>query len=503
MLILKPKKLSGSAKVMFKFDNSYASLPQQFYQKINPSPVSNPSLIKINTSLATELGLDPEYLQSDQGIAILSGNQIAQGSQPLAQAYAGHQFGNFVPQLGDGRANLLGEIIDINDKRRDLQLKGSGQTQFSRAGDGRAGLGPVIREFVISEAMHALGVPTTRALAAISTGDQIQRESLVPGAILTRVASSHIRVGTFEYFIVRNDFESLKILADYVINRHYPEIVDSENPYAELFRAVAQRQAKLIAKWMQLGFIHGVMNTDNCSIAGETIDYGPCAFMDFYDPDTVFSSIDRMGRYAYEQQGFIGQWNLSCLANALLPLIDSKQETAISKAKAVLEEYTDDFTNYHSIGLLNKIGLEQKGNLALVEDLFKLMHKYRADFTLSFHYLTEMVTDQSYDQEFISLFDEANPKLSQWIQDWRQALSEEDKELQTIAEEMNKVNPVYIPRNHIIEEMIEAAVSNQDYSLIHKLSEVLAKPFTKQEGADYYLLPPKDKNQNYQTFCGT
>ncbi|MDA0772052.1 MAG: YdiU family protein [Cyanobacteria bacterium] len=488
---------------MFEFDNSYASLPKQFYQKINPSPVSNPSLIKINTSLATELGLDPQYLQSDQGIAILSGNQIAQGSQPLAQAYAGHQFGNFVPQLGDGRANLLGEIIDINGKRRDLQLKGSGQTQFSRAGDGRAGLGPVIREFIVSEAMHALGVPTTRALAAISSGDQIQRETQLPGAILTRVASSHIRVGTFEYFIQRRDFESLKILADYVINRHYPEIVDSENPYAELLRAVAIRQAKLISEWMQLGFIHGVMNTDNCSIAGETIDYGPCAFMNFYNPSTVFSSIDRMGRYAYGQQGLIGQWNLSIFANAILSLIDPDQDQAIKTAHRILEEYAVCFLNELDFAFMLKIGIQNKIGDSLAKNLLTLMQNNRADFTLSFHYLTEMVSDKSYDHKFIALFDTASPELNQWIQDWRQALSEENKELKTITEEMSKVNPVYIPRNHIIEEMIEAAVANQDYSLMDKLYEVLAKPFTKQEGADYYMLPPRDKEQRYQTFCGT
>lgn len=482
----------------FSFDNSYAKLPETFYQKISPGPVANPSLIKLNKELAQELGLDIYELEK-QAAQLLSGNQISTGAEPLAQAYAGHQFGYFVPQLGDGRACLLGEIIDTNSKRRDIQLKGSGQTRFSRAGDGRAGLGPVLREYLVSEAMHTLGVPTTRSLAIVATGEQIQRETSLPGAILSRVAASHIRIGTFEYFAYRQDTESLKILADYVIQRHYPE-ADS---YEDLLRAVTRRQVKLIAKWMHIGFIHGVMNTDNMSIAGETIDYGPCAFMDFYNPETVFSSIDRYGRYAYQNQGQIGQWNLSIFANAILSLIDSNQELAITKAKKILEEYAVNFVNELDLGFQLKIGIHNNRGDNLAKELLKLMHKYRADFTLSFRYLAEMITDQSCESKFLALFDENNRDLLDWIQGWRKAIEQETRPFEDIANGMKKINPVFIPRNHLIEEAITAAVNEQDFKPFEQLCQVLAKPYESQEEYIGYMLPPHEKDQHYQTFCGT
>lgn len=491
---------------MFEFENSYADLPESFYQKVQPTQVPAPILIKFNKKLAAELLL-PE-LSSELIIEIFSGNKIPVKAEPLAQAYAGHQFGNFVPKLGDGRAILLGEVIDINGSRKDIQLKGSGRTPFSRSGDGKAWLGPVIREYIVSEAMHSLGVPSTRSLAAIRTGEDIYRESVLPGAILTRVASSHIRIGTFEYFSARQDTDALRQLADYVINRHYPEIKNAENPYSALLTAVLEKQSSLVVQWMSFGFIHGVMNTDNVSICGETLDYGPCAFMDSYHSDTVFSSIDRYGRYAYQNQANICQWNLSCFANTLLPLIHEDAEQAISICTEILNSFSAIFSEKFSSAFVRKIGLSNQGNAdyQLVQDLLILMQKCRADFTLSFRYLSEITKENSDSSSFLDLFDDksnSSPELELWINKWRERIKSEEKEVETISKEMNQINPLFIPRNHKIEEAIEHAHLHSDYSYMEKLLELLSKPYDKQDKYLEYSYALENKNQDYVTFCGT
>ena len=370
----------------FSFDNSYARLPDRFFVRMPPTPVTAPKLVRLNTGLAEQLGLDPEALGSAEGLQVLSGNQVPEGAHPLAMAYAGHQFGGWVPQLGDGRAILLGEVIDRDGVRRDISLKGSGRTPFSRGGDGRAVLGPVLREYVVSEAMAALGVPTTRALAAVTTGEMVMREAPSLGAILTRIATSHVRVGTFEFFAARRDEEALRLLADYVIGRHYPEASDAKNPYLVLLGCVAARQAELLARWQLIGFIHRVMNTDNMSIAGETIDYGPCAFMDSYQAETVYSSIDHAGRYAYCNQPQIAHWNLSCLAQALLPLLGEDEGAAIDAAKQAIGSFSEQFDAAYLAGMRSKLVLTEKrdGDLALAQDLLRRMEEHKADFTLTF-----------------------------------------------------------------------------------------------------------------------
>jgi serine/tyrosine/threonine adenylyltransferase len=491
---------------MIDFDNSYIKLPESFYQKVDPTKVIKPSLVKFNSILAADLGI--KDFDEKELAKIFSGNKLLDGSEPIAQAYAGHQFGNFVPQLGDGRAILLGEVIDTHGNRKDIQLKGAGQTKFSRSGDGRAWLGPVLREYIVSEAMHALGIASTRALAAVLTGDDIYRETALPGAIFTRVASSHIRVGTFEYFFAKKDTESVKILADYVIDRHYPNAKESENKYQALLEAVSIKQAELICDWMSLGFIHGVMNTDNTSIFGETIDYGPCAFMDFYDPATVFSSIDHQARYAYQNQASICQWNLSCFANTLLPLIDSDHEKAIEICSKILSEFKDHFSQKLTTKFLSKIGLTKKNeaDADYVHELLGLMDKYKADFTLSFRYLSGLL-DKDFDMtEFFHLFDyqdHSKAELEAWIVDWKKRLDDEDKSLAEVIQAMNKVNPAFIPRNHRVEQAIEEAYKNSDFSFFEKLLLVLAKPFEDQAENKEYMFPPEDKFQGYVTFCGT
>ncbi|HKD24114.1 MAG TPA: YdiU family protein, partial [Rhizomicrobium sp.] len=366
---------SDATASLARFDNSYARLPERFYARLPPTPVAAPKLVRINEPLAIELGLDPARLASPEGVAMLAGNRVAEGADPIAMAYAGHQFGTFVPQLGDGRAILLGEVVDRHGRRRDIQLKGSGPTPFSRRGDGRAALGPVLREYIVSEAMAALGVPTTRALAAVTTGETVWRETPLPGAVLARVASSHIRVGTFQFFAARGDNEAVKELADHVIARHYPEARGAASPYRALLEGVIARQARLVAQWLNIGFIHGVMNTDNMSIAGETIDYGPCAFMDAYHPATVFSSIDEMGRYAYGNQPTIAHWNLTRLAETLLPLLADNEEAAIEEAKAALATFAPLFNAAYVDGLRRKLGLiaPEPDDITLGQDLLKLM----------------------------------------------------------------------------------------------------------------------------------
>ncbi|MEY9562336.1 protein adenylyltransferase SelO [Sinorhizobium fredii] len=495
---------SGSATAPFPFDNSYARLPANFYARVEPTPVAEPWLIKLNRPLAEELRLDIAALERD-GAAIFSGNTVPAGAEPLAMAYAGHQFGTFVPQLGDGRAILLGEVIGRDGKRRDIQLKGSGQTPYSRRGDGRAALGPVLREYIVSEAMHALGVPTTRALAGTVTGQPVYREQILPGAVFTRVAASHIRVGTFQFFAARGDMDSVKALADHVIDRHYPELkAADENPYLGLLKAVSARQAALIARWLHIGFIHGVMNTDNMTISGETIDFGPCAFMDAYDPKKVFSSIDQFGRYAYANQPAIGQWNLARLAETLVTLFDPTADVAVNLANDVLGEYGTIFQNHWLDGMRRKIGLStaEDGDLELVQALLALMHKGGADFTLTFRRLASSAEDAGADVELAKLF-QAPETLSPWLADWRRRLARESRQPVERASAMRAVNPAFIPRNHRVEQAIEAAIEDADFSLFEALVDVTSKPYEGQPGHAAYAEPPQPDEEVLQTFCGT
>jgi protein adenylyltransferase len=486
------------------FDNSYARLPEHFFKRLSPTPVAGPSLIRLNVALAQELGLDPDFLSTPEGIAVLAGNRVAPGTEPLAMAYAGHQFGHFVPQLGDGRAILLGEVVDRNGRRRDIQLKGSGPTPFSRRGDGRAALGPVLREYLVSEAMAALGVPTTRALAAVTTGEMVWREAPIPGAVLTRVASSHIRVGTFQFFAARGDTDAVRQLADHVIRRHYPDAAAAPSPYRALLEGVIARQASLIAQWLNIGFIHGVMNTDNMSIAGETIDYGPCAFMDTYHPATVFSSIDENGRYAYGNQPTIAQWNLARLAETLLPLLADDETAAVAEAHAALGTFAPAFNEAYLAGLRRKLGLmePQADDLALAQDLLDRMARNGADFTLTFYGLGEASADPQADESLRALFAEP-AAFDEWATRWRARLASENGEGAARAALMRASNPAYIPRNHLVEEMIQAAVKDGNFAPFEKLLSVLAKPFDDQPDTDRFKVPPRPDQIVHQTFCGT
>ncbi len=491
----------------FGFDNSYARLPERFYARVNPMPVQAPQLIKLNVQLAQDLGLDPAQLASQGGVEILAGNRVAEGSEPLAIAYAGHQFGYFVPQLGDGRANLLGEVIGRDGVRYDIQLKGSGRTPFSRAGDGRAAVGPVLREYVISEAMYALDVPTTRSLAAVSTGEQVLRETALPGAVLTRVARSHLRVGSFQYFAARRDTEGVRTLADYAIARHYPEAGEAAHRYRALLEGVVARQARLIAQWMLLGFIHGVMNTDNTSISGETIDYGPCAFMEAYDPDTVFSSIDRNGRYSYGNQGGIALWNLMRLAESLLPLLEEEEggeQAAMDRAREVLGGFEPQFENAYHAGLRRKLGLtsEREGDANLGKDLLERMAANQADFTLTFRRLCDAAAGPEGDAGLRELFRDP-AAYDSWAAGWRQRLTQEEISPIERAAAMRSVNPLYIPRNHMVEAALQAATERQDYGPFEQLVDVVLRPYEERPGLERYARPARPEERVYATFCGT
>jgi uncharacterized protein YdiU (UPF0061 family) len=489
---------------LFTFDNSYARLPEKFYARLAPTAVSSPRLIRLNEKLASELGLDAEKLASPEGVQFLAGNRVPQGSEPIAMAYAGHQFGGFAPQLGDGRAILLGEIIDSDGVRRDIQLKGAGPTPFSRRGDGRAALGPVLREYIVSEAMSALGIPTTRALAAVTTGETVLRERPLPGAVLTRVASSHIRVGTFEFFASRGDVEATRRLADYTIARHYPECGGAPNPYRALLDAVICRQAELVAKWLLVGFIHGVMNTDNMSIAGETIDYGPCAFMDGFHPAMVYSSIDEMGRYAYGNQPRIAQWNLARLAEALLPLLDEDKDAAIKEAQGAIDAFTPRFEAAYTPGIRRKLGLFQARteDLSLAQDLLQRMARNDADFTLTFRGLSEIAAHPKGDAPVRGQF--ADPTVfDEWAAKWHQRLAEEGGDEGERRAAMRAANPLFIPRNHLVEEAISAAVDKEDFSPFESLLTVLATPYDEQPAFGRYGEPPRPDQIVHQTFCGT
>lgn len=492
--------MTEPAPLAIAFDNSYARLPERFYARLAPTRVAVPGLIRVNDALARFLGIDPAGLASPQGVATLAGNNMPEGAEPLAMAYAGHQFGNWSPQLGDGRAILLGEVRGLDGVRYDLQLKGSGPTPFSRNGDGRAALGPVLREYIVGEAMAAMGVPTTRTLAAVTTGETILRQDgPLPGAVLARVSKSHVRVGTFEFFANRGDVEAVRTLADYVIGRLYPEAAGAAQPYRALLDAVIGRTAGLIAQWQLIGFIHGVMNTDNASIAGETIDYGPCAFMDVYDPATVFSSIDSGGRYAYGHQPRIAHWNLVRFAQSLLPLLDVDEEAALASAQDAINAYPAAFEAAYHAGLRAKVGFAQSRDedLPLIGELFRHMKDGNADFTLTFRRLAD--GDGS---GIGALFDNA-AAIGVWLAKWRERLVLEDVAPDARAVAMRAVNPAFIPRNHRVEAAIVAAQSRGDFAPFAELLQVLARPFEDQPDFAAYADPPKPDEVVQQTFCGT
>ena len=500
----KPPTAERAAGPIAVFSNSYARLPEHFFARLSPTPVAKARLIKINESLASELGVDTRGLGPDELAAVFAGNITPPGAEPIAMAYAGHQFGNFVPQLGDGRAILLGEVLDRNGERRDIQLKGAGRTPFSRRGDGRAALGPVLREYLVSEAMHALGIPTTRALAAVSTGEPVYRDRQLPGAVLTRVASSHIRIGTFQYFAARGDLEAVERLSDYVIDRHFPDASDAERPRLALLQAVVERQALLIARWMHVGFIHGVMNTDNTALSGETIDFGPCAFIDTYDPATAFSAIDEFGRYAYGNQPTIAQWNLARFAETLLPLLDLNPERAVELSNEAISAFMPRFQEHWLAGMRDKLGIsgKEEGDFDLVRELLQAMHENAADFTLTFRRLCDAAADEKSDANVRGLF--ADPgAYDSWAARWRSRLVAERPEPNARAQAMREVNPAFIPRNHRVEQALDAAIEYGDISPFAGLLTVLSRPYEDQAAFADYANPPRTGERVFRTFCGT
>jgi uncharacterized protein YdiU (UPF0061 family) len=484
--------------------NSYLRLPEHFFARLGPTPVSAPKLIRVNHPLATELGLDLGHCGDEALAAVFSGNLLPPQAEPIALAYAGHQFGQFVPQLGDGRAILLGEIEDRAGVRRDIQLKGSGPTPFSRNGDGRAALGPVLREYLLSEAMHALGIPATRALAAVSTGEYVYRDQRLPGAVLTRVAASHVRVGTFEYFAARGDVAATRLLADYVIARHYPQAATADRPSLALLQAVIERQAQLVARWMHVGFIHGVMNTDNMALSGETIDFGPCAFMDAYDPATVFSSIDSFGRYAYQNQPHAAQWNLARFAETLLPLIDDSSQRAIELASGAIAGFPAQFEAAWLAGLRRKLGLAEPHDTdrELVQGLLDAMQANRADFTRTVRALCDAALGAAGDARVRAQFG-VPQAYDAWALRWRARLQRESQPAEARARSMRQANPAFIARNHRVEQVIEAAVARGDFGPFDELLEVLARPFEERERYAAYAAAPLPAERVLRTFCGT
>ena len=480
-----------------KLSNSYIGLPEEFYQQIDPTPVKNPSLLIFNDALADSLNIE---LTEDDKLNFFSGTKIPKDSIPVALNYSGHQFGNFVHQLGDGRAILLGEVRNKNESY-DIQLKGSGQTKFSRQGDGRSALGPVLREYILSEAMYHLGIPTTRSLAAVATGEHVVRDSFEPGGILTRVAKSHLRVGTFEYFASRQQWEDLKLLADFAIQRHFPKIRETDNHYLELLKKVASNQSILIANWMSVGFIHGVMNTDNFTISGETIDYGPCAFLDEYHPGKVFSSIDQNGRYAYGNQPSIASWNLASLAGCLIAFIDKDSDKANELATEVLENYSID-TNQRILDLMcKKIGLDgsKKNNQEILRNLLKLMMDNESDFTITFRSLSDILLNNS--DNFLAQFHQKN-EVSGWINNWKSALNLENKNVGEIISNLNNTNPMYIPRNHQVQKAIEESYLG-NFKVLEEMLDVLKNPFQENVSLSHYSEAPSEQQRVTQTFCGT
>jgi len=488
---------------MFAFENTYARDLPGLYAPATPRTPAEPRLVLLNASLAEELGLDPATLQ-ERGAAWLSGAEVPDGAEPIAQAYAGHQFGHLNPHMGDGRAVLLGELVDRHGHRRDVQLKGSGRTPFSRGGDGKAALGPMLREYLMGEAMHGLGIPTTRALAVVATGEPVYRDTLLPGAVLTRVASSHLRVGTFEFFAIRQDQERLTRLLDYTIRRHVPEAVDAPDPAVALFRSVRDATAKLVAQWMAVGFIHGVLNTDNTALSGETIDYGPCAFLDAHIPSTVFSSIDRGGRYAYGNQPGILHWNLSRFARALLPLVDADPQTAADTLQPIFDAFPDVYAAERLAVMRPKLGLQRADPMdeSLVDALDTVMEEARADHTLTLRHLSDHLRGTPDRVEHI-LRD--SPGAPEWLRIWRDRVAADtDLPPDERAAAMDAVNPLYIPRNHKVEEALSAASDQGDLGPIRTLLELFADPYTPQPDREDYSLPaPPAFTSCYQTFCGT
>ncbi len=494
------------------FDNSYARLPEHFYSRCQPTPVANPGPIRVNHALAALLGIDPLWLESAEGTAVLAGNTIPPGADPIAAVYAGHQFGNYNPQLGDGRAILLGEVISADDVRYDIQLKGSGPTPYSRSGDGRAPLGAVLREYIVSEAMHALGLPTTRALAAVSTGEQVVRGSFLPGAVLTRVAQSHIRIGTFQFFAARKDAGALELLVEHVLARHYPDALNEDNRALALLHRAIKAQASLVAQWQLLGFIHGVMNTDNMLLSGETIDYGPCAYMDDFHPDQVFSSIDHAGRYAYRNQPAIAHWNLTALAQALLPVLHADQEQAVTLAQTAVAAFPERFTQAYHQGLARKLGLTSisEADQALADELFRLMAEYQLDFTLTFRRLADLAgptgagggKETCGETTVAELFEIPGP-LQPWLARWRDRLTTEQSTASERQASMYAANPVFIPRNHLVEEALQAAAEQGDFTPFNSLVDVLARPFSYDRELARFATPPRPEQIVRQTFCGT
>jgi uncharacterized protein YdiU (UPF0061 family) len=493
--------MSVAVRPLFEFENSFVRDLTGLYEPWQAAPAPAPKLLALNEELATELGLDADALRARDGVAVLVGNATAEGSSPVAQAYAGHQFGGFSPRLGDGRALLLGEVLDVHGRRRDVHLKGSGRTPFARGGDGKAAVGPMLREYVIGEAMHALGIPTTRALAVVATGEQIARETMLPGAVLIRVASSHLRVGTFQYAAAHDDPTLVRRLADYAITRHYPQALDAENPYLAFFANVVDVQASLVARWMLVGFIHGVMNTDNMTISGESIDFGPCAFMDAYDPATVFSSIDHGGRYAYANQPQIAQWNLARLGETMLGLFDADMETSVAIATEVLQSFTDRYDRYGLEGMRAKVGLgdPRLGDRELVGDLLALLRAHRVDFTQYFRALSSSLRGDMAPAR--ALFVEPSD-FDAWAVRWRARLWSETRAPDAVAAAMDRVNPVYIPRNHLVEEAL-AAATDDDLGPFRRLLDVLAQPFDERPGLELYAEPAPSSFGPYRTFCGT
>lgn len=491
--------MTTNTKGRWNFDNTYARLPERFFAPVVPEPVRSPRLVRLNQRLAELLGLDGGCLSSPEMVEVFAGNRIAEGSDVIAQAYAGHQFGHFVPSLGDGRAALVGEHVAPGGQRFDIQLKGSGRTPFSRRGDGRAALGPMMREYIIGEGLHGLGIPTTRSLALVTTGERVIREAPLPGSIVVRVASSHIRIGTFEYFSARDDHEALKTLADYVISRHYPECLGSNEPYRDLCRCFFQRQASLVAKWLEVGFVHGVLNTDNMALSGESIDFGPCAFIDTYDPDSVFSSIDSGGRYAFSRQPEIVQWNLARFAETLLPLLHTSEQLAISKAQELLSEFGKVFQAFYLSAMRAKLGFntEDTSDVSLLSDLLAIMQTSKLDYTTTFLTLTRGEVENS------ALLN--TPGFMEWYARWCARLGHEQNG-RPIADSliaMQRRNPAYIPRNFRVEEAISAGVEHNDFSVMDALIEVLENPFAERtELSKYAAVPPKSWKE-YRTFCGT
>ena len=489
-----------------QFNNTFSSLPETFYKKVKPTPVKSPSIIILNTRLCEELNLQSEKLFTEQGTNLLSGNYIPKDASPISMAYGGHQFGHWVPQLGDGRAILLGEINNKNDTKYDFQLKGSGITPYSRNGDGRSALGPVIREYLVSESMHYLNIPSTRSLSIVETGEYVMRDRILPGGILTRVAKSHIRVGTFQYFFAKNDLVSLKILKDYTINRYYQKEIFGDKTSLNLLKLISEKQAKLIALWQSIGFIHGVMNTDNTSIIGDTIDYGPCAFMDNYDPSTCFSSIDQNKRYAYKNQPKVAQWNLAMLANSILPLIAEEmgsEAKAIKDAENIIYDFENIYKSYYYNIFRNKIGLTKKKeeDISIINELLEIMYDEKLDFTSTFRNLSILLSkNKEINKQNINL---TNTKFRDWILKWKKRLTFEDLNIQKIITSLNKSNPSLIPRNHIIENIIEEASFNNNYEPLKTYEKFIHKPYDDKNIPIEFITPPRVINKNYKTFCGT